>query len=116
MDCINGDPSGPADLDHLEVALLDELVNRASTYAESPSGAFDGEQEDRLAGGVRSYFGGDAGAFRRLAVRARLTWAGLLAAGRTGTLFAPQREQGGRGVVPVRVSPPRLDAGVPQGS
>jgi hypothetical protein len=35
-----------------------------------------------------------------------LTWAGLLAAGGTGTLFAPQRERGGRGVLLVRVSPP----------
>ena len=63
VDCINGDSGGPADVDHFEVPLLDELVDRASTYAERPSGAFDGEQEDGLAGGVRSYFGGDAGAF-----------------------------------------------------
>ena len=63
MDCINGDPGGPTDVDHFEVALLDELVDRAPTYAECPSGAFDGEQEDRFASGIRSYFGGDAGAF-----------------------------------------------------
>jgi hypothetical protein len=106
VDCINGDPGSPTDVDYLEVALLDELVDRAATDAERTSGAFDGEQEDRFAGGVRSYFGGDAGAFRRLAVLAGLARAGLLAAGWTGTLFAPQREHGGRGVLLVRVSPP----------
>jgi len=116
LDCLNGDSGGPADVDHFEVALLDELVDRAATYAERPSCAFDGEEEDGFAGGVRSYFGGDGGPFRGLAVRAGLPGAGLLAAGRAGTLFAPQREQGGRGVVLVRVSPPRLDADVPQGS
>ena len=63
MDCINGDPGGPADVDHLEVALLDELVDGAPTYAERPSGAFDGEQEDGFAGGIRSYFGGNTGDF-----------------------------------------------------
>jgi hypothetical protein len=35
-----------------------------------------------------------------------LTRAGLLAVGWTGTLFAPQRERGGRGRLLVRVSPP----------
>lgn len=64
VDCINGDSGGPADVDHFEVALLDELVDRAATYAERPSGAFDGQQEDGFAGSVRSYFGGDAWAFR----------------------------------------------------
>jgi hypothetical protein len=53
VDCINGDPGSPTDVDYLEVALLDELVDRAATDAERPSGAFDGEQEDRFAGGVR---------------------------------------------------------------
>lgn len=64
VDCINGDSGGPADVDHFEVALLDELVNRAATYAQRPSGAFDGEQENGFAGGVRSYFGRNARAFR----------------------------------------------------
>ena len=63
MDCINGDAGGPADVDHFEVALLDELIDRAAADAEGPPGTDDGEQEDRFAGGIRSYFGGDAWAF-----------------------------------------------------
>jgi hypothetical protein len=106
VDGINGDSGRPTDVDHLEVALLDELVNRAATYAERPPSAFDGQQEDRFAGGVRSYFGGDAGAVGRPAVQAGLAGARLLTFGRAGTLFAPQREHGGRGGVLVRVSPP----------
>lgn len=63
VDGVNRDSGSPTDVDHFEVALLDELVDGAAPYAESPSGAFDGEQQDGLAGGVRSYFGGDAGDF-----------------------------------------------------
>lgn len=63
VDGVNRDSGSPTDVDHFEVALLDELVDGAAPYTESPSGAFDGEQQDGLAGGVRSYFGGDAGDF-----------------------------------------------------
>jgi hypothetical protein len=63
VDGVDRDSGGPADVDHFEVALLDELVDGAAAYAERPPGAFDGEQEDGPAGGVRSYFGGDGGSF-----------------------------------------------------
>ena len=63
MDGLNRDPGGPTDVDHFKVTLLDELVDGAAAYAERPPSAFDGEQQDGLAGGVRSYFGGDAGDF-----------------------------------------------------
>lgn len=92
VDCINRDSGGPADVNHFEVALLNELVDRAATNAEGPPGAFDGEQQDRFAGGVRGHLGRDGGAFRQLPVPEHLPLACVVAGGRAGRLFAPQRE------------------------
>ena len=106
VDGVDRDSGSPADVNHFEVALLDELVDGAATHAERPTGAFDGEQQNGFADSVRSYFGGDAEALGRLAARTGLAGDGPLTVGRAGTLFAPQRERGGRGIGSVRVSPP----------
>jgi hypothetical protein len=103
---IDRDASGPTDVDDLEIAPLDELVDRAATNAECSPGAFDREQEHELPFVARAHLGGDwcesrqllRGALRSVAGRARGLGAGFV--------FAPQTDTSGRGAVIVRVSPP----------
>ena len=106
MNGVDRDPSGPTDVDDLEIAPLDELVDRAATNAECSAGAFDCEQEHELALVARAHLGGDRCESRQLLRRAWPSLAGWAMEFGAGFVFAPQTDTSGRGAVIVRVSPP----------
>jgi len=103
---VDQDASGPTDVDDLEIAPLDELVDRAATNAECSAGAFDREQEHELAFVARTHLGGDLCESRRLLRRVWPSLAGRARGLGAGFVLAPQTDTSGRGAVIVRVSPP----------